>query len=137
MADLSITAANVIPGANAAIDRSAKAGAALAAGKVVYREAATGTYKLADSNSATAEAKTPTGIALHAAEIGQPVAVQTAGELSFGAILTAGSDYYLSETPGGIQPRADVASGELVSSLGYAKSTSVLVLKIQPTGVTL
>jgi hypothetical protein len=136
MSDLSITAVNVIAGANA--DKEfGKAGAVITAGQVVYKETATGKFKPADSNSATAEAKTPYGVALNGAADGQPLAVCRAGDITIGATLTAGSPYYLSETPGGIQPAADLASGENVALLGLAKSTTVLALRIQAPGVTL
>ncbi|MBI5111864.1 MAG: hypothetical protein HZA68_07815 [Rhodovulum sp.] len=135
MADLSITAANVLAGSDATIEHG-RAGAAITAGQVVYREAATGKYRLADCDSATAEAKVPAGVALHGAADGQPLAIVTSGDVAIGAALTAGEPYYLSATPGAIQPYADVGTGETVVSLGFARSTSVLVLRIQNTGVT-
>jgi hypothetical protein len=104
---------------------------------VLYREASTGLFKLADSNSATAEAKTPFGIALNGAASGQPVAVIIAGPVTIGATLTSGAPYFLSETPGGIQPLADMGSGEYVTQLGLASSTTVLAVKIHTPGVTL
>jgi len=137
MSDLSITAANVVAGSNAAITRIYKAGESITAGQAVYRASDTGKWMKADSNSATAEAKTAQGIALHAASNNQPLAVQTEGDITIGATLTAGSPYYLSDTAGGIQPAADLASGENVCLLGLAKSTTVLALKIQAPGVTL
>lgn len=136
MVDLTITAANVIKGANSIIDNGL-AGASILAGQTVYKEAATGLYKLADSNSATVEARLPVGIALNPALTGQPVAVQTSGDLGFGAILTAGAGYYCSETPGGIQPVADLTAGELVTLLGFATSTSNLNIRIQSSGVVI
>ncbi len=136
MADLSITAANVVAGSNASVTHGT-AGATITAGQPVYREAATGKFKLADSNSGTAEAKTAFGIALHASLANQPLAVASSGEITIGATLTPGSPYYLSETPGGIQPAADLASGENVCLLGLAKSATVLTLRIQAPGVTL
>lgn len=135
MADLSITATAVKSGAGAKVEHG-KAGVAITAGQVVYLEAASATYKLADSDSPTAEIKDAAGIALNGAAVGQPVAVARSGDVVFNAVLTAGSAYYLSETPGGIQPAADLA-GEDVVQLGLAKSTTVLALRIQAPGVTL
>lgn len=136
MADLSITAANVIAGADASIERGT-AGETITAGQVVYKSSTTNKYMKADSNSATAEAKTARGIALNGASNGQPLAIQKAGPVTIGATLVAGSAYYLSETAGGIQPAADLASGEDVCLLGLADSTTVLNLDIQAPGVTL
>jgi hypothetical protein len=92
---------------------------------------------LADSNSATAAAKIAGGIALNGAALNQPLAIATSGDVTIGATLTPGSPYYLSETPGGIQPAADLTTGENVCQLGFAKSASVLSIAIQNPGVTL
>jgi len=136
MTDLTITAANVAKGANAVTEQGI-AGETITAGQTVYRSSTTSKYMKADSNSGTAEAKTARGIALNGAADGQPLMIQKAGEITIGATLTAGAAYYLSETAGGIQPAADLGSGENVCLLGLAKSTSVLVLDIQAPGVTL
>lgn len=134
MTDLVITA-TAVQSTGAKVDHG-KAGVAITAGQVVYLETATATYKLADSDSPTAEVKNACGIALNGAAIGQPVAVARSGDVTMNAVLTAGSAYYLSETPGGIQPAANLA-GEDVVQLGLAKSTTVLSLRIQAPGVTL
>jgi hypothetical protein len=136
MADVSITAANVLAGANAIIENG-RAGATITAGQALYKEAATGKWKLADSNSATAEAKTPGGLALNGAADGQPLAVLKKGDITIGGTVVAGTSYYLSETAGGIQPVGDLASGELVTLIGVAKSASVLSVNLTPSGVTL
>lgn len=136
MVDLTITPANVIP-ASTAVRETGLAGASLLAGQTVYKEAATGLFKLADSNSATVEARTPYGIALNPALTGQTVTVATSGDVGFGAILTAGAGFYQSETPGGIQPVADLQAGELVTLLGFATTTSNLNIRITPSGVVL
>lgn len=136
MSDLSITPANVIAGSNAEITQG-RAGETITAGTAVYRNSTTGKWMKADSNSGTAEARQPGGIALNGASDGQPLAVQTSGDITIGATLTAGTDYYLSDTPGGICPRADIGSGEYVGLLGLAKSTTVLALKIQFPNVAL
>lgn len=136
MADLTITASAVLPGANASI-ANGTAGEAITAGKAVYLASATKKWMLADSDSATAEARRAKGIALNGASLNQPVTVQTGGDITLGATLVAGTAYYLSETAGGIQPVADLATPESVCLLGLAKSTSVLALNIQFPGVSL
>ncbi|HEV7323532.1 MAG TPA: hypothetical protein VGN91_00550 [Bosea sp. (in: a-proteobacteria)] len=136
MADLTITAANVVAGANASVANGV-AGEAVTAGKPVYLSATTKKWMLADSNSATAEARKATGVALNGAALNQPVAIQTGGDITIGATLTPGAAYYLSDTPGGICPLADVGAGEYVCLLGLAKSTSVLTLDIQFPNVAL
>lgn len=136
MTDLSVTAGNVIAGSNSQQERGF-AGAAIAAGQAVYKDSATGEFLLADSNSGTAAARTPYGIALNTAGDGQPLVVHRSGDLTIGATLVAGTTYYLSDTPGGICPLADVGSGEYACIIGIAKSTSVLAVAIQPSGVAL
>jgi hypothetical protein len=90
MADLVITAANVLPGSSAVI-KEGTAGAAITAGQVVYADSATNTYKLADCNSATAAVRSPKGIALHAAASGQPIAILTSGLITIGATVAVAS----------------------------------------------
>lgn len=133
MADLSITATSVIHG-DGKIEHGIL-GAVVTAGQVVYEDDATDTIKLADSNGAVA-LRAAKGIALNGGAVGQPVAYQKSGPITIGATLTAGADYLLSDTPGGICPDADVGAGEEVVRIGYAQSTTVLVIDIQNTGVT-
>lgn len=136
MADLTITAASVIAGADAARE-SGTAGETITAGKAVYFSSTTKKWMLADSNSVTAEARKCTGIALNGASLNQPVTVLKGGDITIGATLTAGTAYYLSDTAGGICPIADVGSGEYVNLLGLAKSTSVFAFAPQYPGVAL
>ena len=136
MADLTLTAANVLAGSNATTNLGT-AGATITAGQVVYFDDTTKTYKLADTDSATAAVRSPIGIALNGASSGQPLMVQTGGDITLGAVLTAGVAYYLSGNPGGICPVADVASGDYPVILGMAKSTSVLAIKIVEAGVAI
>src|SRR5690349_19737444 len=110
MADLTITAANCVPGADARLEQGF-AGETITAGMPVYK-ASTGLWMKADSNSATALARQATGIALTGSSLNQPIVVQKSGSLTLGATMTAGIAYYLSDTAGGICPVADVGSGE-------------------------
>ena len=130
MADLTITAANVVAGSGAVVTHGI-AGEAITAGKVVYLSAATNRWMLADNNSGTAEARRAAGIALNGASLNQPIAIQTSGDITLGATLTAGAAYYLSDTAGGICPVADIGAGEYVCLLGLAKTASVLAVGIQ------
>lgn len=136
MTDISITAANVARASSSGTEQGT-AGATITAGQVVYLDAADNKYKLADSNSATVAARTPVGIALNGASNGQPLAVHKRGSITIGGTLTPGVAYYLSDTPGGICPVADVGSGEYATLLGIASSASVLKVDIQESGVAL
>ena len=136
MADLSVTAANVKLVSGPTEDITAAA--AITAGQVVYKEAASNDAKLSDNDSATAEVRAIRGIALHAAAIDQPLKIaKNTAIVEFGAILTAGVDYYLSGTAGGICPRADVTTGDDPVRVGIATTTSRLLLDFADPDVTL
>lgn len=136
MADISITAANVVAGSGANVVQGV-AGATLAAGEIVYKDSAdSNSYKLADNDGAAAT-KEPIGMALNGAADGQPVRVLIGGAVTVGAVLTAGVAYYLSGTPGKICPVADVTTGDDPILVGIAASTSVLNFGIADPDVTL
>jgi hypothetical protein len=134
MTDISITAANVIPGAGATT-RDGTAGATITAGQVVAIDPSTSKYVLCDTDHATAALRIAKGIALNGASNGQPIKVQTEGPITVGGTMTAGVAYYASNAAGGISPAADVATERSVL-LGIATSTTVLDLDIQDSGVT-
>ena len=134
MADLTITAASVIA-ATDAVTESRNAGAAITAGQVVYYDSATDTYKLADSDSATAAVRSPRGIALNGGGTGQPILIIKSGSVTIGATMTAGLAYYVSKTAGGVCPVADIASGGYATVLGISTSTTVFKVNITESGV--
>ena len=130
MSDISVTPASVLAGTNAEITRGI-AGATITAGQAVYLDATTtGEWLLADSDSATviARGSAKFGVALNGASDGQPLAIQTGGDITIGATIVAGVAYYLSDAPGGICPFADLATGDYVTLVGIAKSTTVLAI---------
>lgn len=128
MADVTITAAGVLAGADSTVENGT-AGATITAGQTVYLDTTTGRYELADADGA-ADLRRPRGIALNGAADGQPLRILKAGDLTMDG-LTAGVTYYQSPNPGGIAPRADVLTGDYVSIIGVAKSTTVLAVAIQ------
>lgn len=130
MADLTITATSVLPGTGA-ITEKLTAGAAITAGQSVYKDASDGNKaKLFDADSATAAARSFYGIALNGAASGQPVVVQTGGNITIGATVAVGVAYYASDTPGGICPFSDLESGDYPTIIGIGISTTQI--KIQP-----
>ncbi len=134
MADLTITAANVVA-ASDAVTATGTAGVAVTAGKVVYLDANDSRLKLADADSGTPAVRSPWGIALNDAAIGQPLTVLRSGSITIGATLTGGLAYYLSKVAGGICPVADIASGGYATIIGIATSTTVLKVNFQESGV--
>lgn len=132
MADLSITAASVVKGANASVV-AGTAGATITAGKTVYLDPSDSKYKLADAN-ASATTAALAGVALNGASDGQPISVLTGGNLNPGATVTVGEIYVLSATAGGIAPEADLATGHYVAVLGVGTTTSNIAVQIQISG---
>lgn len=133
MADLTITAASVVSGADA-VNVTGVAGETITAGMAVAK-AADGTIWKCDNNSATALIRKPVGIALHASLANQPITYQTKGDITIGATVAAGVTYFSSDTAGGIGVAADNASGEYTGVLGVGKSTTQITLEIQYLGV--
>lgn len=136
MTDIVITAANVLPGTDTVIVNGL-AGATITQGQVLYLDASTNTWKLADANHATAAIHKASGVALTSASSGQPIAVATGGTITAGGTLTAGSRYYCSGNAGGLAPEADLTTTWEVTLVGIATSASLLKLAFLQSGVTL
>jgi hypothetical protein len=134
MADLVITAASVVPGADAAFEQHIAA-VAVIAGQQVYLEAATTKCKLHDADSATAEARVIRGTACHSCAAGQPLTIQRGGKIAIGATVVAGTPYFGSATAGGICPAADIATGMYPTFIGFGVSATEIQLNYVPAGV--
>jgi hypothetical protein len=127
MATLTIIPADVQAGAGATV-KTGTAGATITAGQVLYKDTEDdNTLKLADANGA-ALLRVVAGISLHGSLAGQPIDYITKGAaFEPGATLVVGTAYMLAaDVPGGIAPIADAASGDFVTVIGVASSTSVL-----------
>ncbi|MDX0555542.1 hypothetical protein GOL37_27350 [Sinorhizobium medicae] len=134
MADLVITAASVVAGTNSTRDIGT-AGATITAGQAIYLDAATNKWLLSDNNGTGT--RQVHGIALNGASLNQPISIHKAGDITIGATLVAGTDYWLSGTAGGLCARADLTTGMDAVQVGIAKSTTVLAVDVQDPGVTL
>lgn len=133
MADLSITAANVVQGSDAKVE-SGVAGETITAGMAVYLKSSDGRlWKAVATSAAEADAK---GIALHAALAGQPLAYQKGGSMNIGGTTDKATTYMVSAAAaGGIAPQADLASTNKIVRLGYATATDgTFVVDIRNTG---
>jgi hypothetical protein len=133
VADLTITAANVVP-VGAPVMKSGYAAVAIIAGQAVYLDSATNTVKLSKADAdVTSQVD---GIAMNTAAIGQPVWYMTAGVLALGAVLAAGKIYVLSGgAAGAIAPVADLVTGWRTTMLGIALTTGQLSITIHVTKV--
>lgn len=135
MADLSITVADIALGGVGVQISEVTAGEALTQGQAAYPDLTDSRkYKKAINTSAAAAAGG--GIVLtKAAADGDTVLVASTGPLIIGATLAVGVTYYISDTAGGIMPAADLTTGDFVTRLGTATSTSILQLDLDATGV--
>jgi hypothetical protein len=134
MADLTVTASNVVA-QTGATKVTGVALVAVTAGEIVYRDPTTKKFGLVDADHATEANRTVFGLALNDAAANQSLVVQTAGSVSFGAILEVGKVYVASDDPGGIMPVDDVADGDYVTVIGVAETTSILILGFVESGV--
>lgn len=134
MADITITVANVAAGTGS-VTSDGTAGATVTQGDVVYQDAAdSNKWKRADANLSSAAA-TAIGIALNAAENGQPLRIQTSGEITIGGTVAIGTVYVLSANAGKIAPTTDLATGWFTFVIGIGKTTAIIKLIMQTAGV--
>jgi hypothetical protein len=136
MADLSITAANVLFTSGTKV--TGVAGAAITAGQSLYLDSATSTLKLAQSDGTAAEVDL-VGVALHAAGSGQPVTYAGTGStINIGATTSKATTYVVSATAGGIAPQADLVSTNRICRVGYATATDgTFVVDIRNVGAVI
>jgi hypothetical protein len=137
-ADLSQTAANVVPVGTYQLTSGAKSGniaanIAITAGMPIYSD---GTYWYAAGSGGNAlqAGSTSIAIALNSAPgVNQPVTGILTGTVNLGATLVGGQTYVLSATggasPGGkIAPISDLTTNNYVTILGTAKDTANLAI---------
>ena len=138
MADVSVTAANVLASSRAT-KQVYTAGATITAGQSVYFDSATNTVKLANANSTAATAAV-IGVALHAALANQPVVICLADPaftpgFTLSLASATGGIYLLSGTnAGGICAKADFASGWTPVPMIVALTTTTGILQIVSGG---
>lgn len=133
MADIVVTAANVLKGANAQTT-SGTAGEAITAGELVYIDGTdSNKIKLADADASEA-ASTLVGIALHATASGQPILYATKGDVNPGGTVVVGEIYVASGTAGGIAPEGDLATNDWLVVFGYGTTTSIIDVDIKVVG---
>lgn len=134
MADITVTAGNVVQGTDA-VTGDGTAGETLTAGQVVYRKASdSGKFWKAQCDGTSAEA-TCVGIALNGGSAGQPIRIQTAGGINPGGTVAVGTVYAVSATAGGIAPITDLTTGHYITTLGVGTTTSNIKLSLLVSGV--
>ena len=131
---LTQTAANVIAGDDA-IPETIKLGGTVTAGMPVYSDLSdNGDHKAAQSDAAGTD--DVVGIMLGGGADGQRAVMQKSGLINLGATLTVGERYYVDKTSAGdIMPSGDLATGDFVTLLGIAVSTSQLMMVLATSSV--
>jgi hypothetical protein len=133
MANITVTPANVAQYTGAVIETGV-AGEAIDAGKPVYKSATTGKFLLADAAGAAHD--DVYGIALNKAQAdGQPLSVQTRGDITIGGTVIVGTLYMLAASSGGICPVADLVSTNFVTLIGIGISATVIRMSLLTTSV--
>jgi hypothetical protein len=135
MADLSSITAVRPTATTTKID--ATYGATIAAGQSVYKDTADGDkWKLADADNTTVTAGSGgVGIAMTpGVDDGKGIIATGGSVILVGTTMAVGTTYIVSDTPGGIKPTADAASGDNVTLLGNAATTTQLDITAVATG---
>ena len=134
MADVTITAAEVLPTSTTGVE-SGIAGATLTAGMPVYKDSTDGNSLKPCDADASASAQC-VGIMLCGAADGQRCIYAKTGDIDPGFTAVAGEAYAVSTTAGGIAPVSDITTaGDFICILGIATSASNLRLNIFSTTV--
>lgn len=117
-----------------AVFRRFKGGEAIEAGMSFYLKSSDGkAYKAVSSSAAAADA---TGIAICPCPAADDYFIAVvSGGVDLGVALTVGESYFVSGASGKVQPSADVGSGEYVTELGKAVTSSRLKLNVIASGV--
>jgi hypothetical protein len=137
MADISITAANVVPAVDASVI-PIKLGANANAGQIVVYDAVNNNYILASNTTqALAGGTNPDSLVMVLASAlnGQTTSgLRIGSNVSLGTVLTRGRWYVLSAS-GAISPENDATTSDWSTLIGYAVSTSILRFQPIVTGV--
>lgn len=131
----SITAVRPTSNTKLAEAKAVTLGGTIAAGQPVYKDSADSKYKLGDNNASAATADVK-GIAITPGVADGAGYVATEGSIILvGTTMVVGTTYYLGATAGEIVPEADLATGNRVTRLGTASTTTQLDLSIKSTGI--
>lgn len=133
MANLSITAASVLPTTTTEEYGVGLAGETVTAGMAVYLKSSDGRYWKAQADGTAAEAAA-VGIAMNNAAAGQALKVSR-GRITIGATVAVGSIYCVSTAAGSIWLSSDLGSSNYVTILGVADSVTTITVRPSATGI--
>lgn len=138
MADIAVTASQLLPTADTVLE-DGTAGEAIAQGDWLYKKAADSRLYKADNDAASAEAAEVVGQAMVAcAAAAQPMRYGRGGTITQGAAATIvqGTIYVLSSTAGKAMPAADLGAGDRVTILGVGNAANGIQLQLNRSGIT-
>lgn len=111
-------------------------GGTLSAGVPVYLDTADNEHKAADANASATTAKV-VGITITPGVDGGHGYIAKSGSIILvGTTMAVGETYYAGPTAGEIIPDGDLTTGDIVTRLGTASTTTQLDLDIRATGIT-
>lgn len=135
MADISVTAASVkVASATTRVQQVTYGGTVTHCQPLYSDSTDSNEYKPADADAAASSVAV--GVSYTPGGDGDIGHIVTSGRINVGgAHLTQGVPYFVSTNAGGICPYGDLASGDYVTYIGTAISTSVLEVDIHATGI--
>ena len=110
-------------------------GATASAGQAAYLDAADSKYKLADSNVSAALAAAVGIFVTPGIDTGYGYVATGGAIILVGTTLVVGTTYCVGSTAGSIVPISDLTTGDYVTILGTASSTTQLDLAIKASGI--
>lgn len=137
MADVTVTRQNVQIMSALTKYKPVQYGEAVTQAQTIYLKS-DGKWYLADCDGASAEIAMSNGgaIALTPGATNEYGIAVASGPMDVGGTLVVGETYYLSDTPGGIKPHADLDPADRVVILGVATAADTLNVDISYTGAT-
>lgn len=125
----------VRPGSEKTALRIVQYGATVSVGQPVYKNSANKKHSPADSD-ASAAAAAAEGIAMTPGVDGGYGIIAVQGPIVLvGTTMSVGLNYYVGRTAGTIAPESDLTTGDYVSRLGVASTSTQLELSISNTGI--
>lgn len=131
MPELTITPGSVAVVTETQFERF-NAGVAIDAGDVMRLDSQS-QWQLAD-NTGTTNADMY-AIAVNSGGVGQEIKGLVYGVVSLGAVLTVGEVYVIGTTGGSMRPHSELTTGDFVTIVGVAQTTSNLLIARIPSGV--
>lgn len=117
------------------VQDNVKYGATIAAGVPVYLDSADSEHKPTDANLSAATASVKGITITPGIDAGYGLIATKGSIILVGTTMAVGTTYYCGPTAGEIIPEADLGTGDYVTRLGTAATTTQLDLDIRVTGV--